>query len=155
MTIKTMKLLSISLLLAIAVLLAGCESVTDRFGPVEPKRQVFAAERAAVNAASLQAFKRLDFQVGRSKAGDIEAYSRIHTSAAFADSRQLTARILLNDVGPGRTEVEMTVTEQVQGQSPGGTSQQSMREHGFYQLYFATLQQVLDEQASSWAAKKN
>ena len=143
------------LLLLCALLLSGCESVTDRFSPVQPKLQVFNGDQFAVNAAALQAFKRLDFLVTRSKAVDIEAVSRIHTSAAFADSRQLTARLHLNEAGPGKTEVEMIVTEQVQSQSMGGTSQQTMREHGFYQLYFATLQQVLDEQTTAGVAAKN
>jgi hypothetical protein len=151
-----MNLIRISLLLATAMLFAGCESVTDRFGPVEPKRHVFAADRATVSAAALQAFKRLDFRASRSrKTGDIEAYSQIHTSAAFADSRQLAAKVRLNEMGPGRTEVEMTVTEQVESRSTGGTSQQTMREHGFFQLYFVTLQQVLDEEATGVPAKKN
>jgi hypothetical protein len=153
---RNMNLIRISLLLAIAVLFAGCESVTDRFGPVEPKRQVFNADEATVSAAALQAFKRLDFRASRSrKGGEIEAYSQIHTSAAFADSRQLTAKVRLNDLGPDKTEVEMTVTEQVQSQSMGGTSQQTMREHGFFQLYFVTLQQVLDEHGVGAPAKKN
>ncbi len=141
-----MKLIRISFLLVIASLfLAGCESVSDRFSPVVPKVQVFNGDQFAVNAAALQAFKRLDFQVTRSKAVDIEAVSRIHTSVTFADSRQLSVKLHLNDAGPGKTEIELTVTEQVQSQSMGGTSQQTMREHGFFQIYFATLQQVLDE----------
>lgn len=135
-------------------LLTGCESVTDRFGPVEPKRQVFAVDRTVMNSAVLQAFKRLDFRASRSRNGTIEAYSQIHSSAAFADSRQLTAKVRLNDMGPGKTEVEMLVTEQVESRSTGGTSQQTMREHGFFQLYFATLQQVLDEQGIVGPAPK-
>jgi hypothetical protein len=142
------------LVLAITMVLAGCESVTDRFGPVEPKRQVFEADQATVSAAALQAFKRLDFRASRTKGGEIQAYSQIHTSAAFADSRQLSAKVHFNEMGPGRTEVEMTVTEQVESRNTGGTSQQSMREHGFFQLYFATLQQVLEEQAAAPPPRK-
>jgi hypothetical protein len=37
----------------------------------------------------------------------------------------------------------------------GGTSQLAMREHGFFQLYFATLQQVLEENATGKPADKN
>jgi len=138
-----------------AVLFTGCESVTDRFSPVAPKVQVFNGDQFALNAAALQAFKRLDFLVTRSKAVDIEAVSRIHSSVAFADSRQLAVKLHLNDAGPGKTEVEMTVTEQVQSERMGGTSQLAMREHGFIQLYFATLQQVLDEQTTARPAEKN
>lgn len=136
------------------LLLSACESVTDRFTAVDPKRQVFNGDQFAVQAAALQAFKRLDFSVTRSKAVDLEAVSRIHTSAAFADSRQLTAKVHLNEAGPGKTEVEMVVTEQVESRSMGGTSQQTMREHGFYQLYFATVQQVLDEASLVQGSRK-
>ncbi len=138
-----------------AVLLAGCESVTDRFSAVPPKVQVFNGDPIAVNAAALQAFRRLDFLVTRSKSVDIEAVSRIHTSAAFADSRQLAVKLHLNEAGPGKTEVELSVTEQVQSQRMGGTSQLAMREHGFFQLYFATLQQVLEENTTSRAGRGN
>ncbi len=150
-----MKLIRILSLFAFAAFLAGCESVTDRFSPVVPKVQVFNGDQFAVNAAALQAFKRLDFLVTRSKAVDIEAVSRIHTSVAFADSRQLSVKLHLNDAGPGKTEVELTVTEQVQSERMGGTSQLAMREHGFFQLYFATLQQVLDENTTTKPADKN
>jgi hypothetical protein len=145
-----------SLLIALcAVLLTGCESVTDRFSPVAPKVQVFNGDQFVVSSAALQAFKRLDFLVTRSKAVDIEAVSRIHSSVAFADSRQLSVKLHLNEAGPGKTEVEMSVTEQVQSERMGGTSQLAMREHGFFQFYFATLQQVLDEQVTAKPAEKN
>ncbi|HQY06470.1 MAG TPA: hypothetical protein PLQ52_10435 [Lacunisphaera sp.] len=138
-----------------AMLLTGCESVTDRFSPVAPRVQVFHGDRFAVHAAALQAFKRLDFLVTRSKPMDIEAVSRIHTSVAFADSRQLAVKLHLNEAGPDGTELEMSVTEQVQGERMGGTSQLAMREHGFFQLYFATLQQVLEENAIGRSSEKN
>jgi hypothetical protein len=143
------------LIVLCAILLTGCESVGDRFSPVVPKVQVFAADQDVLKAAALQAFKRLDFNVTRSKSIDLEAVSRIRSSVAFADSRQLLAKVHLSEAGPGKTAVEMTVTEQFQSERVGGTSQQAMREHGFYQLYFATLQQVLDEGATAAPAKKN
>ncbi len=138
-----------------ALLLAGCESMGDRFSEVPPKQQVFNGEPSAISVAAVQAFKRLDFQMTHSKSVDLEAVSRIHTSAAFADSRQLTAKLHLSSVGPGKTEVELSLTEQVQSEHVGGTSQQTLRENGFFQLYFATLQQVLDENGAGGPAKKN
>jgi hypothetical protein len=148
-----------SLLLAMLLLLGGCESMSegmrDRFSAVPPKVQVFAGDQDLVSAAALQAFKRLDFTVTRAKGSDIEAVSRIHTSVAFADSRQQSVKLHLSAVGPSQTEVGVTLTEQVQSQSMGGTSQQTMRDHGFFDLYFATLQQVLDEPALDTPDKKN
>ena len=102
-----------SLLILSTLLLAGCESMEDRFSAVPPKTQVFNGDQAIVSGAAVQAFKRLDFLVTRSKGTDLEAVSRIHSSVAFADSRQLTAKVHLSDVGPGKVEVEVGLVEQV------------------------------------------
>lgn len=149
-----MNLIRFSFLVAIGLVLAGCESVGDRFSPVVPKVQVYKADQDTLKVAALQAFKRLDFNVTRSKGLDLEAVSRIHSSVAFADSRQLLVKLRLTEAGPGQTAAEMTVTEQSQSDRVGGTNQLAMREHGFFQLYFATLQQVLDENPGGFPSKK-
>lgn len=149
-----MNFVRISFLFAMVLAFAGCESVSERFSPVVPKVQVYSGDQDTLKAASLIAFKRLDFNVTRSKTMDLEAVSRIHSSVAFADSRQLLAKVHLSEAGPGKTAVEMTVTEQSQSDRVGGTSQLAMREHGFFQLYFTTLQQVLDENPNGFPAKK-
>lgn len=91
----------------------------------------------------------------RVKTADIEPVSRIHTSVAFTDSRQLSVKLHLNDAGPGKTEVEMLVTGLIHSRSLGGTSRQAMREHEFFQLYYAALQQVLDEPRVGTPVEKN
>ena len=139
---------------AITLAFAGCESLDERFSAVPPKVQVYSGDQDTLKLAALQAFKRLDFTVTRSKGIDLEAVSRIHSSVAFADSRQLLAKVHLSDAGPGKTAVEMNLTEQFQSDRVGGTAQQAMREHGFFQLYFATLQQVLDENPNGFPTKK-
>ena len=149
-----MNLLRILPVLACVWALAGCESVGDRFSPVVPKVQVFDGDQDLLKAAAIQAFKRLDFTMTRSKSLDLEAVSRIHSSVAFADSRQLLVKVRLTEAGPGKTAVEMTVTEQSQSERVGGTNQLAMREHGFFQLYFATLQQVLTEGVNPPARRK-
>ncbi len=144
--------------LAAAAFLAGCESMSDRmqdrFTAVPPKVQVFAAPQEKVYYAGQLAFRRLDFVLTRNKPSQIEAVSRINTSAAFADSRQLVARVHLSDAGAGQTEVEVTLREEVASSSFGGTHQQDMREHSFFALYFATLQQVLQEQGALTGTEK-
>jgi hypothetical protein len=147
--------LTASLLVLASLVLSGCESVSERFSAVPPKIQVFAGDQDTVKAAALQAFRQLDFRVTRAKGFDLEAVSRIHSSAAFADSRQLLVKLQLTEAGPGKTAVEMTITEQFQSDRVGGTAQQSMREHGFFQLYFATLQQFLDVPAAPPEQRKN
>ena len=148
-----------TLLLVSVLFLSGCEAVPgrmrDRFSAVPPKMQVFEGDQPTVCSAAQQAFKRLDFELTRSNPAQIEAVSRIHSSVAFADSRQQVVRLHLNEVAPGRTEVELWLTEQVESKSVGGTSQQALRENGFFNTYFGTLQQVLQEQRALTPAKKD
>ncbi len=144
-----MKILA-SFTLCAAALLTGCDSmpsrVQDRFSAVPPKTQTFAASLEKVQQAAAQAFKRLDFAVTRNKVTQLEAVSRINTSAAFADSRQMVASVHLSEAGPGQTDVEITLREEVVSNSFGGTHQQDMRDHSFFALYFAMVQQVLQEE---------
>ncbi len=146
---------------ALVGLLAGCESlesrVRDRFTEVPPKTQTIEGESRAVYYAVQAAFKRLDFNLTRSSVTDlrVEAASRINTSVAFADSRQLVAQVTITSVGPAESEVSMRLTEQVEAQGLGGPNERSLREHGFYETYFAVLQQVLAEQKAAPAGRKN
>ncbi|MDI1249913.1 MAG: hypothetical protein PSV13_13700 [Lacunisphaera sp.] len=136
--------------LGAVVLLAGCESmpgrVQDRFSVVPPKTQTFAVAQEKAYPAAQLAFKRLDFMLTRHNPSRLEAVSRINSSAAFADARQLVVNVHLQESGPGQTDVELTLREEVSSKAVGGTRQQAMREHSFFGLYFATLQQVLQEQ---------
>ena len=141
------------LLLALSTLfVAGCDSIAerveDRFGSVTPKSEVFNGDQASVGAAVLATFKRLDFTVNRSldNAGTIEASGHIRRSEALGDSRQLVAEVRLLDAGPGRTEVQILLTEQVEGSTPAGGGEQPLREHGFYGTFFSTMRQVLAEE---------
>lgn len=148
-------------LFALLGLLAGCESlesrVRDRFADVPPKTQVVDGESRAVYYAAQAAFKRLDFNFTRSSVADlrVEAASRINTSVAFADSRQLVAQVTIASVGPAQSEVSMRLTEQVEAQGLGGPNERPLREHGFYETYFTVLQQVLAEQKAAPADRKN
>ncbi|MFZ5494109.1 MAG: hypothetical protein ACOZE5_02070 [Verrucomicrobiota bacterium] len=151
-----MKTLTTILLLG-ALLLAGCEStaVSERFAAVPPQVHAFNGGLEAVHRAALRAFKRLDFTVTRSTMGRLEAASAINTSETFGDSRQIVARVKISEVAPGKSEVELTVSEEVSSPSMGGTRQRALREHGFYQAYFAALQQVLHEMTTEEAVEKN
>ena len=144
---RTFLLLTIGTIL----ILAGCDSIAerveDRFGSVSPKSEIFVGDQAAVGAAVLSAFKRLDFTVNSSREGGaIEASSAIRRSEALGDSRQLVATVRLLDAGPGKTEVQILLTEQVEGSTPAGGGEQPQREHGFYGTFFSTVRQVLTEE---------
>jgi hypothetical protein len=142
-------------LVALLAFLAGCESlesrVRDRFTDVPPKTQTFEGDTRTVYFAVQAAFKRLDFNLTRSSVTElrVEAASRINTSVAFADSRQLVAHVTIASVGPAQSEVSMRLTEQVEAQGLGGPNERPLREHGFYETYFTVLQQVLAEQKAA------
>jgi hypothetical protein len=147
-----MRILPNILLLAIMAL-AGCESMSDRveerFRTVPPKVQVFAGNERTVRAAVQLAFKRLDFDVSSSTGGGeaIEASGRIRHSQALGDSRQLVATVHLQELGPAQTEVRILLSEEVEENAAGGSSEQALREHGFYGTFFDTVQQILAGQA--------
>lgn len=156
-----LKSLSFALL---CLLLAGCESmptmkerVRDRFAAVVPKVSVYEGDTRTVYLAAQAAFKRLDYTVTRANLGGlrIEAVSRINTSAAFRDSRQLIATVKIAEVGLHQSEVTLQLREQLEGEGLGGASELALREHGFYETYFTVLQQVLAEEGAARAAKKN
>jgi hypothetical protein len=147
-------------LIALVVVLglsAGCEStsLSGRLETVPPQMQIVSGEVEQVYPAVQRAFKRLDFVVTRSTMGRVEAASAINTSETFGDSRQLVARVKISQGEAGQSEVALTLTEEVVSSSMGGTRQQGLREHSFYQTYFAMLQQVLQERAADRAADKN
>lgn len=146
-------------MLGTAFIFAGCESlpqrVSSRFDGVPPQVHDFAGTTEQVYTAAKKAFKRLDFNVTRSSMGRIEAASSIHTSAAFADSRQLIAHVAIHEVGPGKCEVELSLIQDISSQSLGGTHSTPLRDNGFFATYFAELQEVLQENGDALAAEKN
>lgn len=148
-------------LLSLMLLLVGCESLPqnmrERFAPVPPRLATFDADARSVYFAAQIAFKRLDYTLVRSSISGfrIEAASRINSSAAFQDSRQLVAYLAIEDIGPAQSEVSMRLVEQLEGRGIGGSSELALREHGFYETYFAVLKQVLEEQARAGVVQKN
>lgn len=132
-------------------LLAGCDSMSsrvhDRFTTVAPQTRVFAADRHAVFNAGLTAVKNIDLLVGRKSfaQGLIEAYAPIRQGDAIHDTRQTTLKITLTETDDGQTQVGLVVSENTEGTFPGGVSEQDLRQHSLYELYFSALQQVLLE----------
>jgi len=141
-------------LLLACVLVAGCETMPDRFAAVPPQIITVNGGVDEVYVAAQKTFKRLDFVLTRSVMGRVEAASSIKTSVTFGDSKQVVARVRITQAGPGKSQVELSVTEEVSSKSLGGTRQQALREHSLFQIYFATLQQVLQERAVEQAAEK-
>ncbi len=142
---------------AMFAFLAGCESTSlkERFAEVPPQMQAVSGDVETVQRAAQKAFKRLNFNLVRTSATRIEAASAINTSETFGDSRQIVARVRLLDGMPGQTEVVLSLSEEVSSISMGGSRQRGLREHSFYQTYFAMLEQVLQETAAEQVIEKN
>ena len=139
----------------LALLLAGCQSsIKERFAEVPPKTHEFDASTERVYAAAQDAFKRLDFIIVWKSMGRIDAASAIHRSLAMGDSRQLTVKMRFGESMPGKTEVEMWLTQDVAGEGTGGTYRKPLPESDFYSLYFATLQQFLEIDGGSLSPEK-
>jgi hypothetical protein len=132
-----------------AALLTGCESMSsrmqDRFAEVPPHVRTFAAARKEVYEAARQAVKDVGLLPGRTSfaTGRIDAYAPIRSGDATRDTRQNTLDIRLTETDAGDTEVALLVWEHSEGSFPGGVSEQALREHSLYEMYFAALQQVL------------
>lgn len=144
-------------LLLVLAFLAGCESpsFSERLAEMPPQVQVVEGDVETVYHAAQRTFRRLDFVVVRATMGRIEAASAINRSETFADARQIVARVRIVASEPGKSEVQVSLSEEVSSASVGGTRQRSLREHSFFQTYFAMLQQVLQEKAAEAAAEKN
>lgn len=150
-----MRSLAVSFL-GLCLCLAGCTStLSERMADVPPQVREYNGSVEQVYSAAQKAFKRVDFNVTRSAMGRVEAASSIHTSDTFADSRQITARLAIHELEAGKVEVEMWVTQEVASSSLGGTHRTPMRDHSFFGLYFAMLQQVLVEQGIAQPAPKS
>lgn len=140
--------------LCAAAFLTGCDSMSsrmhDRFSTVPAQTRVFAAGRRDVFNAGKVAVKNVGLLLGKASLsqGLIEAYAPIRSGDAIQDTRQTTMKINMAETADGETEVALVVSENTEGSFPGGVSQQDLRTHSLYELYFAALQQVLTENGS-------
>jgi hypothetical protein len=135
--------------LCVALLTAGCESVSsrmeERFSGVAPHTRIFPASQKAVYNAALQAVKNSGLLLGRKSMGEgrIQGYAPIRSGDATQDARQTTIEVRLFETDAADTRVELLVWEHTEGGFPGGVSERALAEHGLYGDYFAALEQVL------------
>ncbi len=139
------------LLFCVAVLVAGCESMStrlaDRFAHVPPHTRNFAADQKTVYYAAQTAVKKVGLLLGRTSIAkwSIDGYAPIRSGTATSDARQTTIEIRLLETEALETRVDLLVWEHTDGGSPGRVSEQALREHSLYQIYYAVLQQVLQD----------
>jgi len=121
--------------------------VQERFTPVPPHTQVFAAGEKAVYYAAQKAVKKVGLLLGRTSVANwsISGYAPIISGDATSDTRQTTIEIRLSETGENRTEVSVLVWDHTEGRFPGGVSEQAFRDHSLYESYFAAVQEVLAE----------
>ncbi|MBI3887315.1 MAG: hypothetical protein HY302_16540 [Opitutae bacterium] len=136
-------------LLLLGIVLTGCESVTERvrerFAPVPPKTQVFAAGKKTVFSAALLAAKQTGFtlQRGSESDGTISAYSRVRPGDSVRAALQFTIEVQLTAVTDTTTEVAVRLAELREGELSTGGGEVPLREHGLYSSYFEALERNL------------
>ena len=139
------------LLFAVAVLVAGCESmstrIAGRFTKVPPHARIFAADKKMVYYAAQTAVRKAGLRLGRTSIAQrsIDGYAPVRSGTATSDARQTTIEIRLFETETLDTRVELLVWEHTEGGFPGSVSGQALREHGLYEIYYAALQQVLQD----------
>jgi len=141
-----------SLAILISLLVAGCDSVpnrvSERFTPAPAQERGIASPRPAVYAATVTALKRMGLTVARAAEaqGEVLARTQIVRDEAFREVLQYEFEVRVREYGEGETKVSAWVREHVEGGlTTGGVSIQSLRSHGLYDSFFATLEQVLAE----------
>lgn len=152
--------------LAVAIFaLAGCGAVSEavsekmhaKFDKSPAKTRDFSADFRSVYYAAQLAMRRIGYTLERSSIGDgvVVGQSAIQPGDPTRSARQLRLTVTLTDVGPGKVEVGLLMTEQFEGGMMGAAGEAPLREHGLYDSYFAALQAVLTEKAANPAPAKN
>jgi hypothetical protein len=139
------------LLLTAALFVAGCESlpdrVTQRFAAPVPQERVLELPAEKVFFAVQQALVRLNYQLTKTAQaqGIINAQSRLLPTERFGSSDQYVFEVRLRALDGGATSVSAVLFEQSEGQFRAGATSTPVREHGRYESFFETLEQVLGE----------
>ena len=146
------------LILSLAFVLAGCDSVpsmSERFEPVLPQARVYQAERAAVFEAAQRAMKEIDFKVTRYglAQGVVDGLSRVQTANSFQGARQYALEVRLSEPSPGHTEVSVLLRQQDESASFAGATDKPLREHGLYGAYFAAFEHELGQKGEPAASE--
>lgn len=149
-----MKLFRLFALLSLTLAFTGCESISermaDRFDTVAPQTKAFPADQETTYFAAQKALKRMDFVLTRSAQaqGIVNARSSVRDTAVFGAGRQFTFEIKVHGVDPASTNVEVKLTELLEGDFKAGATGKTLRVHGLYDSFYDQLQQALRESAA-------
>lgn len=135
--------------------LAGCASVAQqvqaKFDPTPARTREFRADYRTVVSAAQQAMKAIGYKVDRASVGDgiVVGHSPIQPGDPTRGARQLHLTAVVKDIGPLQVDVELLMTEQVEGGRIGVMGERPLREHGLYDSYYAALQKVIESAAQA------
>ncbi len=154
---KTTKPRLLVLVVAIAALLAGCESihsmrdsVRERIVGVPPHVRVVQGDAKQVFAAARLAMARLGYEMGRGgpAQGKLEGLTRVGTGDDFHSSRQREITINLLPGESGFIEVRVWLQEIVEtdfGRASNPATEMPVRDNAAYDAFFDELQLRLQD----------
>jgi hypothetical protein len=134
-------------------LLSGCEAVSDvreKFSSREqPRTHVYTADPRATYDAARKAADQMGYRFvrGGPAQGELEAMSGVATSDTMNSSRQISMNVKLSATPEGGTEVSLLFREILEGDSArraGQATATTLRDTPQYEVFFRTVQQVLD-----------
>jgi hypothetical protein len=138
-------------LLGLTFVFAGCESIsermTERFDPTPPRTRAIGSDQKTVFSAAQRALRRMDFVLTKSAAaqGIVNAQSSIRDTAVFGAGRQFTFEIKVHGADPASTNVDVRLTELLEGDFKTGATGKTLRSHGLYDSFFEQLEQAVRE----------
>jgi hypothetical protein len=119
--------------LALALLLGGCESLSDAASSMrekisareEPHTQVFKADSRATYEAVKQAAEGMGYRYvrGGPAQGQFDAISGLAMDGSLSESRQISMKVRLKSTLEGGTELSVTLDEIVESDSRGHPGQ--------------------------------
>lgn len=149
-----MNFLRLFVLIGMNFAFTGCGSISERmaerFDTVAPQTKAFPADQKTVYYATQKALKRMDFVLTRSAQaqGIVNAQSSIRDTAVFGAGRQFTFEIRVHGVDPASTNVDVKLTELLEGDFKAGATGKTVRTHGLYESFYEQLEQALREAAA-------
>lgn len=149
--------LTASGLLLVALLLAGCESLSDATSGVREtlakRREGHSKNYAAPGRETYEAVRlaaaHMGYRMVRGGAaqGEFEAMSGVMAGEASHSSRQVAMKVKLGPALDGGTEVNVRFTEIIEADSANRAGQATeipLRDTPQYQVFFRQVQEALD-----------
>mgnify|MGYP003657780664 CR=1 FL=1 len=148
----TAKRITVFVLLAMMLGLAGCESIGERlqakFTPEPPRVKLFTAEYEQVFDATKLVLSEMGYRSirGRVSSRKLTAVGRVNTNDALSGASQISVKVEFVETMPGETEMQVWLTEVVEDQftqSGGYGTQMPIRGDLLYNMLFRGVELAL------------